>query len=821
MIETVPHSLAVSPVPPSGGPALRAGKYFVDTYNISPSLHRFWNAAGVMSGLFVGRKLMDWMVGQEVTGKDVDRDEVPLILRPLHGCLAYNHFSDDPKDRWMKVIDRVIPAILGAYGGYQGSEFFFNGGNWGAPSRFGTITEAMKDPNKITMEAAEDATSMIQSKPWRAMSGVASMFGSSSGFSLIPGPWNYGSTLGMSFLAVPRNKVIFPGLGKFLTNTQSADYPYGPPELLKRMVAYATHNPDRAPQQINKMGKAILGAWFGGSATPERVEMFVKEVHAVRDKFFHDGGVPENLKKECEAELTKLFRGIGLESTLRKVGLNPLEAQIGEHGLMSNIARLMGKDEEIKKVLTSYRKSYLARNPQDTALAARIPLPYREASATPAIAILGTGGAALAMAKPNNHEFLEQEAQIKAFGKKGDNEKHEDGTQEKAPHEHGKSHTIGTGLNGKPLDVMEWLTDGFNSQETLGRHRTMCAAGLTVGGLVGMKLAEALTGRTLTGIAVPKDKINKMLQPLYKKLSYNQHSDNPKDRWAMVVNYLIPAITGASGVVTASNMFFEDRREKGKKAEFIDEYDDKAGMVQAGPWTALTAITSVIATPSGNVFLPFPFPNYGTALGTRFSLMSGREVIMPGMGRFWTNNRSRYPVGAAKLVDYMIKYAVNNPDRDPAQLDEIAYGVLAPWFNNVNAEQVNKFVDQLHEVRDKFIREGGIPEEYKTQCEKELVAHFRGAGLEETLKSIGLDPEKAVIGQNGFAGEVANFLGTKKDIQALQKEYLDKYHTRQHTHEKGEEPKPYEKSEEHSFAARVEQEKQARDAGNPSLHLGA
>lgn len=821
MNETVTHLLPSASAQHSGGPALRAGKYFVDTYNLTPSLHRFWNATGVMAGLFVGRKLMDWMVGQEISGKPVDPEEVPLVLRPLHGCLAYNHFSDDPKDRWMKVVDKVIPAVLGAYGGYQGSEFFFNGGNWGAPSRFGTITEAMKDPGKITLEAAEDAISMSQSRPWRAMSGVASMFGSSSGFGLIPGPWNYGTTLGMSFLAAPRNKVIFPGLGKWLTNTQSVDYPYGPPELLKRMVAYATHNPDRAPQQLEKMGKAILGAWFGESATPQRVKMFVNEVHAVRDKFFREGGIPENLKKECEAELTKVFRGIGFESTLKKIGLNPLEAQIGEHGLMSNIARLMGKDEEVRKHMLAYRKSYLMRNPGEAAAAAKIALPYRESSAAPAIAVLGAGGAALALAKPNNHEFLDQEEKIKALGntRSGDGAKDE---ADKPSHQHGQSFSTGSGISGKPLDVLEWLTDGFNSQETLGRHRTMCAGGLTVGGLAGMVLANALTGLTLAGTPIEKSKINKLLQPFYKKLSYNPHSDNPRDRWAMVAHYLIPAVTSAYGVVTASNIFFEDRREKGKTAEFIDDYDDKAGMIQAGPWTGLTALTSVIATPSGNVFLPFPFPNYGTALGTRFSLMSGREVIMPGMGRFWTNNRSRYPVGSAKLVNHMIKYAVNNPDRDPVQLDEMAYGILAPWFKDVTAEQVNQFVDQLHEVRDKFLKEGGIPEEYKKKCEKELIAHFRGAGLEETLKSIGLDPEKAALGQNGFAGAVANFLGAKKDLEAMQKEYLDKYRKRQHAkQEKQDSPEPYKAGDEKTFAARVEQQKLKKDAAEPNLQLGA
>lgn len=804
---------------PTGGPALRTGKFFVDTYNLSPSLHRFWNAGGVMVGMYVGRQVMNWLVGQEINGRKVDKDEVPAPLRSLHGCLAYDHFSDDPKDRWMKVLDLVVPSLLAGYGGYKGSEFFFNAGNIGQANRFGTIRENLKNPAGITLETAEDAASMMQSKPWRTMSGFASMFGSASGFSLVPGPWNYGTSLGMSFLAAPRNKVILPGLGKFLTNTQSAEYPYGPPELLKRMVSYAVHNPDKAPVQMERMSKAILGAWFGESVTPDRVKAFAAEVHAIRDKFLREGGVPEHLKEQCEKELTKAFRGFGLEDTLKKIGLNPLEAKIGDHGLLSSVARGLGKEKEVKELLENYRKSYLARHPEDVELAKSIPLPYKRGSALPLIGTLTAGAGVVHFMPANNQEFVD--AENKHLRENGPDPKFDESG--KRVHRHGLRNELqekGGVINGTPLNVAEWFTEAFNSPETFGKHRVMCAAGLTAGGIVGMKIAEALTGRTLSGVPIDKSKIHAVLKPLYKAMAYNPHSDALKDRWAQVAHYLIPAVTGANGVITASNMFFESRREKGDKAEFLEEYDDKGGMIQAGPWTGLTALTSVIATPSANVFLPFPYPNYGAALNSRFAMMAGREVILPGFGRFWTNNRSSYAVGSSKLLDKMIKYAVNNKDYDPQQLDEMAYGVLAPWFKNVSMDQVHSFVDKLHEVRDKYFCEGGVPEDYKKKCEKELVATLHGAGLEQTLLSIGLDPEKAVLGDNGFSGEVANFLGAKGKLDEMRSEYLEKYRKRKYHLDNPESPEPrYPGCDEKpaAFAQRIEEERNTPTSSAPHL----
>src|SRR5262249_46289777 len=161
-----------------------------------------------------------------------------------------------------------------------------------------------------------------------------------------------------------------------------------------------------------------------------------------------------------------------------------------------------------------------------------------------------------------------------------------------------------------------------------------------------------------------------------------------------------------AGVIGASSTFFRKDLRAARKAEFIDEYDDKATMEQAGPWRGLTALTSLFVTPSGFPFLPFPFPNYGNSLNTLFTLSAGRKMIMPYMGDFWMGgetwekargtqmsdhrtstgehkNYRMYPFGPSEMRDFMIKYAVNNTDKHPKQLDDMAYRILQPFFRDV------------------------------------------------------------------------------------------------------------------------------------------
>lgn len=795
MVETPPQ-----PLPPQGGiskiingPVLKAAQWGVSVSTVHPSLHRFKNAAGLTIGLFAGRQLMNLMTGETPGGEKISIDNVPGPLKELHGCMAYNHFSDDPNDRWMKVVDLWLPAALGALGAIAGSHDYA----LEQPLVQG-VKAILKNPKALTLDKAESAAIVTQAKPWRVLSGITSLFGSSSGFQLVPGPTNYGTTLSNSFLGtVARNKLhtpYMPWVQKFW-NANNHPYPFGPTTMLGKIRDQMVHNPAANPAEERQMAYAILEPWFGEHVTQKHVSDFLKELHTARNKFFKEGGVPENLKAECEKELNALVSGLGLEKTLMKIGLNPVEATIGQNGFMETFSRLLGAEKPLNKIERQYKQAFAARN-KLTIDPTHLPHAPHEAHPTidafGKVVALGAGGAVVAsiVGSRDYHESdnialhkkaAEAAKQAEITGKQADADEAKAAefcAEHPAACVPRKNSSWADSINGRPLEVMEWATDALNSPETLGMHRLSCAFGMTAGGYVGMKLMEALTGRTLTGAHVGMDKLPGFIKPYYKSMAYNPHSDHPKDRWGYVMHFLVPAVTATAGIMGASNQFFGDRAKKFENANYIDEFEEKATLKQAGAWTGVTALSALFVTPSGFPYLPFPFPNYGTALGTRFTLSSGRKMIMPVLGDMWTGTASRYPYGPSKLRDHMIKYAVNNPTKHPEQLEEMAIGILKPWFENVTEQQVESFIARVEADRDKYLREGGIPEKLKADCEKELLSHFKGAGLEKTLREIGLDPEKAHLANNGLSGRIAEWMGAESTVNATKADFATRYKER-------------------------------------------
>lgn len=784
------------------GPVLKAAQWAAGVNTVHPSLHRLKNALGLTIGLFAGRHTMNLLVGETPSGEKIKRDSVPLPLRPLHGVLAYNHFSDEPNDRWMHVVDLWFPAILGAVGAVAGSHDYA----LEQPLVQG-VKKMLKHPKNMTLDQAESAAIVVQAEPWRVLSGVTSVFGSSAGLQLVPGPTNYGTSLSNSFIGtVARNKLSTPYLPfvqKFWTSNHHP-WPYGPTSMLGRMRDYMVHNPLATPEQERQMAYAILEPWFGQQVTQKHVTKFVEELHATRDKFFREGGVPKKLEAECQKELHAMLSGVGLEKTIQKIGLNPETAMIGRNGFMEYVSRLMGVNGKLNGISDSYRAAYRARNGLpgltkaeiDAANAATHKIDndiLMRGKLMAAATIGGVGGGmyyARQWHRDDNDILFERTLEAKRAQAQSNEiieEAKEAGitptpayvaSQHNARvEEERKRHS---GLNGKPLEWMEWATDALNSPETLGMHRVSCAMGLTVGGFTGMRLADVLAGRTLSGAPLSIEKVPGVLKKFHGALSYNPQSDHPKDRWGYVMHFLIPAVFATSGVIASSNLFFGSRKKKTNQAEYIDEYENKATMAESQPWTGLTALTSLFVTPSGFGYLPPPAPNYGTALGTRFMLSSGRKAIFPGLGEIWTGTASRYPYGPSALRDVMVKYAVNNPSPNPEQLEEMAIGILKPWFKDVTAEQVHAFVERVHADRDRFCDECGVPEELKKMCEKELLSHFKGMGLEKTLREIGLDPLKATLGENGLSGVIAKHLGAQRELNEINQEFAEKYKKRWH-----------------------------------------
>lgn len=329
-------------------------------------------------------------------------------------------------------------------------------------------------------------------------------------------------------------------------------------------------------------------------------------------------------------------------------------------------------------------------------------------------------------------------------------------------------------LNGKPLQTMEWSTSVLNVPPSM--HRFKSALGLTVGLYLGNEIMKVLTGNGLRGEKITKDSVHPLLQPMHGKLSYNYFSDAAPDRWMRVFQNAAPGILGAVGTLAGSKNFFREREQKFRDPTYLDDYESRAELLQSRPWGKAAAVSSMFSCVSGFGWLPVP--NYGLTLGSRFTLASGRKVAFPVIGKAWSDNHSIYPMGSPELVNHMIQYAVNNKSHDPKQLEAMAQGILAGWFRDVTPEQIDAFVQEVHGIRDQFLRDGGIPEELKSEVKQELEAHFKGAGLEMTLEEIGLDPLKAVIGSSGLSGKIAEKAGVGKKVDALRQSYAEAYQAR-------------------------------------------
>jgi len=752
--------------------------HFATAYlNVPPNKHRLFNALGLTVGIVGGRFIMNILTGSTPSGEVVDRKDVPLLLRPLHGLLHYDHFSDEPSQRWWKIADVTLPAILGGIGAGKGSDFFFKDGL--------KLTEehAAKHMGGYTLADAETHALFHQGRAWGEYSKVSSVFGSASGFGLIPSPLNYSSTLGSKFTLDAGRSAVAPWLGKNLRaklfNSHSLE-PFRPVKLLGSAIEHMVGNPSTRPENAIEVLEATVKTWFK-DATPEQINAFTENTLAERNKFIATakaaGKKPSEIATGLKKHLSEYLSTAtdAHERRLIEAGIDPRSAAVGDAGMITTFARWGGdlwRKQTTQELLDTQAKmiegmehrhpelltKFGAAKPADLLASNGAAKAYMGAFSAAGVGTV----AAISRAKDTNVKDIAREN-----GTSTDFTSH---VAENGHILHSRKHR--NFLNGHLLNTAEGITGMFSSG--VGIHRLHCAAGLTVGSWLGDAVMAALTGVTFTGLPVKKEDVWKPLQKVFGTLKFNPHSDLPHDKWMQVMRWGIPGIVGGMAVIQGSKLFFESHRKKLKSATYLDEVESKAMMAQSQPWSISSAVSALFGYPSGMPMLPFL--NYSTNLGTRFSMASGRKVSLPGgLGKMWSNNPTLFPFGPPGMLDLLIKEAVNNKSHDPELMETYAIGVLKPWFDKVTPEQIDAFVNEVYKVRDKFYQDGGVPENLKKELDKDLKAHLKGAGLEETLADIGLDPLKAHIGNNGISGNIAERMGAKKPMDELRTKYAEGY----------------------------------------------
>jgi hypothetical protein len=164
---------------------------------------------------------------------------------------------------------------------------------------------------------------MHQGDTWSWLSAATSIFGSASSLWVLPIPGlNYGVSLAGRTTSMQDRSIMLPGLQELTSGGKTSSY-MRMREGMSYLCHYATTNPAETPTQFEFLAYALLGPVFKDKLTVEHIEKFTEAVHAIRDPFWKEGGIPKADRKDALKAMRSAFTGAGLEVTLINLGLNP------------------------------------------------------------------------------------------------------------------------------------------------------------------------------------------------------------------------------------------------------------------------------------------------------------------------------------------------------------------------------------------------------------------------------------------------------------------------------------------------------------------
>lgn len=309
------------------------------------------------------------------------------------------------------------------------------------------------------------------------------------------------------------------------------------------------------------------------------------------------------------------------------------------------------------------------------------------------------------------------------------------------------------------------------------KNRFWCAVGLTTGGYAGLKFGALLAGRNLANHEeLSKDSYPKLLQPLHGLLKYDPHSSATGDRWKRVGALFTFTAISFAGIMMGAAHAYKPERKRNSHPDSLEDYVARTSQHQGDKWRWLAANSGVFGSSSGTYLIPYvPGVNYAVSIASYTTLNQDRRIMTPGLKKMTGTKTTSY-LGLREGVDFICKYAVNNPSKDPAELEYLALTVMAPIADaagvKLKPENIKTFVDTVHSVRDKYWQEGGIPREQRAAAMKDMEAHFKGKGLDQTLFASGIDTMDIDFTKlNGLIGKVGNSMGATKKIKADQDAY--------------------------------------------------
>ena len=732
-----------------------------------PAQHRLLNASGMFVGWWVMDKVRHAVFGVKMKSEgeyvEVPIEEVPAPLRFLHKAIDWDPHSETADNQWKKLAYQLFPGVGAGVGAAVGSIYAFNRN--GREQMF----KASKTQKVLSLLDADFGAQYAQSAPLRALTAFFGTFSAASGLTFL-----YGMFLNNAFMAANGAKMFTAtgGLAKGnLAPHKAAEAQLG---TLKNYIE-AGKGDAWAEQFVTKVMQPMFGHELN---TPELQAQAVKTLQGKAAGYLKNYSASKKPVAEKDKEFaskiaTDLVQALHLDPKNAKLGnANPIVR--GFHSFLSGIG--LG--------------SVVNVGAQPTA----------KAGFGYALPVLGSGAAAAGLMLYANSanaatedtlpDLVASESEPTLTSASTDNNTPTPPAQSttvdlsiKHPHPEaaGKTPaeyvadamaTHNTNNKGNPPALLKWMGDA--QLAVLPTNRMLCAIGLTAGLMLAGNMSKIATGYGLDKKAVDLTKLPTYLKGMHKIIPDYNPNDLLKSRNRLIYygQWAAYSLGGLLGIKAGTDFAYSNVKNKNKDPHYLEDYLPRVSMHQGETWSWLGAFSGIFGSSSGLFNLPVPGLNYALGLAGRATSMQDRNFMLGGLNGMMSGATTTSFLRLREGMNYLCHYAANNPAETPSQLEFLAYTMLGPIFKDqLTVAHIQRFTEAVHEVRDKYWQEGGIPKEKRKEALATMREVFTGAGLEVLLIDMGLNPGTIAFDQlNGMTGAIGN-LGISNKIKTEQDGY--------------------------------------------------
>jgi len=740
-----------------------------------PSQHRLLNAMVMFGGWWGMDQIRQIVFGVKMQREgeyvEIKREDVPGPLQFLHKAIEWNPHSDSPDNQWKKLAYQMMPGVGAGVGAILGSTYAYNRSGRAQ----GNKERELKGLEKLNMLDMDYVAQYGQSKSLRGLSAFFGTFSAASGLTYL-----YGLALTTAFASANGGKIFAGSLarGKFAPH-RAVDEELS---MVSSYVKEAMHSNGKISETWAKdFETRVLQPLFGHELnTPELQAQAVKSLHGVVEESYKrfttngkaNGTPAEDIVKAITEDLKAKLGAGGLEKTVKDLlHLDPKNAKPGNanaaiwsfENYMSKLGLgktfgMGGKPLPEKALQSGSMGLGLGAAAAGAAVLGGATLLGGSSAKAATITADGTATGAAEGQEPSKHK------QPELAGK----------TAEQYAYESVELHEKQYTKDGKqPPALAKWM--GNAELAVLPWNRLYCAAGLTAGLMIAGNMAAIATGYTLSKKPVELKNVPTYLHNVTGIVkNYNPHDlQNPRNRWINYAQYAIYSLGGLIGVKLGTDMAYANVHKKNANPNYLEDYLPRVSMHQGENWGMLSAFGGMFASSAGLFMLPIPGLNYGISLAGRTTSMQDRNFMLGGgIGKALSGSATTSFLRLREGSNYLCNYAVGNPAETPTQIEYLAYTMLGPIFKDqLTADHIKQYTEAVHQVRDKYWQEGGIPKEKRAEALKTMKEVFTGAGQEVLFINMGLNPASIdFTSLNGITGTVGS-VGISDKIKGEQNAY--------------------------------------------------